>query len=102
MLTSYLRSIVKATLPDKVVTRLRHRRDRHVIGGWKEQGCPLPPPPALKQMIVAEHARRFGIRTLIETGTATGEMIEAMRHVMAEIYSIEIDPGLFANATARF
>jgi hypothetical protein len=47
-------------------------------------------------------ARRYGLRTLVETGTALGETVHALRHDFDAIVSIEIDPELHRRAVARF
>ena len=81
---------------------LWHCRQRKQITDWRKSGYPLPPPPAVKQKVVAEYARLFGVNTLIETGTFAGDMVEATRKVFRRIYSIELDEMLFRQATARF
>ena len=53
-------------------------------------------------MAVREHADRFSIRTLVETGTYEGEMVEAVRKDFDAILSIELDATLHENARRRF
>lgn len=76
--------------------------NRKLVREWERQGEPVPPPHLIKQQIIREHARRFGLKTLIETGTYLGEMVEAMSRVFQRIYSIELDPTLFAQARDKF
>ncbi len=78
------------------------RRQGKQVADWRRNGCPIPPPEAVKQKIVAAYARRFGISTLIETGTFLGEMVEASRNIFKQIYSIELDKTLFRQAQERF
>lgn len=59
-------------------------------------------PHLVKQRIIREHARRFGLRTLVETGTYMGDMVWAMRDQFDEIHSIELDPKLYAMVSKRF
>jgi hypothetical protein len=56
----------------------------------------------VKQRAVREHAARYRLRTLIETGTYYGEMVSATISLFDSIQSIECDPALAALAQARF
>jgi hypothetical protein len=69
---------------------------------WRLSGRPVPPPPLVKQAIVKEYQRRFGIRVLVETGTFAGEMVNAMLGHFDRIYSIELDDTWYARAVERF
>lgn len=55
-----------------------------------------------KQLVVAEYAERFGPRVLVETGTYTGHMVLAMIDRFEHIYSIELDPVLYAKTKRLF
>lgn len=69
---------------------------------WRLAGRPVPPPPLVKQAIVEEYQRRFGLRVFVETGTFAGEMVNAMLGRVDRIYSIELDDAWYARAVARF
>ena len=69
---------------------------------WKLRGEPARAPHLLKQRTVRDYARRYRLRTLVETGTYYGEMVSAMRHHVERIYSIELDPRLARRAIAKF
>ncbi len=69
---------------------------------WKLRGEPRRIPHLLKQRTVLEYARRFGLTTLVETGTYYGEMIAAVAGQFEQIYSIELDPRLAKRAQQRF
>lgn len=60
------------------------------------------PSPQYKQALVIEHAERYNIRTLIETGTYLGDMITAAREHFDCIYSIELSEALYGRAITRF
>ena len=62
----------------------------------------IPPPHAYKQRGVKRYAKQANIRTLIETGTYEGHMIDATRRNFDRIYSIELDPALHEAAARRF
>jgi hypothetical protein len=68
----------------------------------RTRGRPNPPPPIFKQRIVREYGQRFGLSTLIETGTNLGEMLEGTRGVFARIVSVELDDLPWARARHRF
>ena len=69
---------------------------------WKLRGEPPRIPHIVKQRAVLEYAERFGLTTLVETGTYYGEMIAAVAPNFRRIYSIEIEPALARRARARF
>jgi hypothetical protein len=56
----------------------------------------------LKQKVVSEYGERFGLKTLVETGTYYGEMVAAMKSRFDHIYSIEYVPALAERATRKF
>ena len=49
-----------------------------------------------------EYARRFRLPVFIETGTYLGDMVDGVRNVFEEVYSIELSPRLHLEARARF
>jgi hypothetical protein len=69
---------------------------------WERAGKPAPPPHVVKEGILREYARSFGIKTLVETGTCYGDMVEAMRPDFDRIYSIELSKRLHEIARRRF
>jgi hypothetical protein len=81
---------------------LLRRRDEQAGREWAHTGRPVPPPHAIKQQNLRDHGRRYGLRILVETGTARGDMIQAMIDSFDRIISIELSDELFANAQWRF
>jgi hypothetical protein len=69
---------------------------------WILRGRPTRSPHLLKQKVVREYGERFGLRTLVETGTYYGEMVAAMKNRFDRIYSIEFVPELAERATRKF
>lgn len=69
---------------------------------WKIRGEPVRSPHLVKQRAVREYARRYALRTLIETGTYYGEMVDAVKNHFDCIYSIEFDTELARRAALRF
>jgi hypothetical protein len=78
------------------------RRDRRKRREWVAAGRPAPAPSAVKRAVLREYADRFGLRTLVETGTYRGGTIAALRNRFARIYSVELDDALYERAGARF
>jgi hypothetical protein len=78
------------------------RANRRAIQQWNGAGRPLPPPHALKQTVILEHARAGTIGNLVETGTYLGDMVEAVRRRIRRVVSIELDHALAERARARF
>lgn len=69
---------------------------------WNLRGRPVRSPHLVKQRAVLEYARRYKLRTLIETGTYYGEMVAAVKDQFDQLYSIEFDPELARRAIKRF
>jgi len=68
---------------------------------WRRHGCPVPPPSAIKRRTLQRYADRYGLRTLVETGTYKADTVRALRRSFARIYSIEVDPVLYHQAVRR-
>jgi len=69
---------------------------------WILRGRPQRSPHLLKQKVVRAYGERFGLKTLVETGTYYGEMVAAMKSRFARIYSIEFVPALAERARRKF
>jgi len=69
---------------------------------WLRAGRPCPPHHFVKQEAVKEYARAFGLHVFVETGTGVGTMVDAVKDVFEEIYSIELSRELHEIAKRRF
>jgi hypothetical protein len=69
---------------------------------WILRGRPERSPHLLKQKVVRAYGEKFGLKTLVETGTYYGEMVAAMKRRFERIYSIEFVPALAERATGKF
>ena len=78
------------------------RKQPRELAKCERAGKPAPPPHVVKEGILREHARSCGIKTLVETGTCYGDMVEAMRPDFDRIYSIELSERLHEIAKQRF
>lgn len=83
----------------RILFKLRQARE---LVAWLARGRPVPPPHLVKRNVVIRYGRKYSARVLIETGTFTGEMVEACKHRFDRIYSIELDSSLANAATSRF
>jgi hypothetical protein len=75
---------------------------RRLVSEWDRAGRPVPPPPAFKQGVVREYGERFGLQTLVETGTFMGDTVAAGRDQFRRIYSVELSADLARLAKERF
>jgi hypothetical protein len=62
----------------------------------------LPSPPIAKVRAIRFHARRFDIRSFVETGTYYGDTTAAVADAFDRCVTIELSPQLHARAAARF
>lgn len=113
MLRSALKAILRRTFLGEIVRQYRDYRrmkpclhwlmsDMRPYLEWLHAGKPAPPPPVVKQMVVKEYANLLGTRVFVETGTYRGDMVHAVKDHFGRIYSMELDPDLFARARTRF
>jgi hypothetical protein len=72
------------------------------LEAWESRGGRLPLPSLLKQRVVLAHAREFGLRTFVETGTYWGAMVDACKHAFTRIYSIELQRDFYLRARRKF
>lgn len=86
-------------MPQSVRTRFSQWRK---IARWKLRGAPLPPPHAYKVGTVRQYGRTYGLRTLVETGTFMGDMLEAQKDDFDRLISVELSPELYDKARQRF
>ncbi|HEU4937651.1 MAG TPA: hypothetical protein VFT39_14420 [Vicinamibacterales bacterium] len=75
---------------------------RRVALQWRMRGRPLPPPHVVKQLAILQYQRSRRFTTFVETGTFTGEMVDAMRSHFHRVISIEMSPEIHTNAVRRF
>lgn len=97
-----LRYYLKPLLPSFILKKLQSDNHRRQLTKWLKTGSPIPPPHAVKQIIIQEYQQKFQINTLIETGTFLGEMVEAQKMFFTKIISIELSKYLFEKARKRF
>jgi hypothetical protein len=69
---------------------------------WVRDGSILPPTHYVKQKFIRDYIIKYGIKTVVETGTYYGDMVEALRKTVDSIYSIELSKDLYNKAKIRF
>ncbi|TMD10620.1 MAG: hypothetical protein E6J02_00480 [Chloroflexi bacterium] len=72
------------------------------VPAWYLTGRRSVPPHMFKQKVLRSYARRYRLKTLVETGTYVGDMVWALRRDFATIHSIELSEELYEKARARF
>lgn len=92
------RDLLRRTFPFRA---LRGYRSRRQLRQWESRGRTPPTPHVVKQRIVRSFAQQSGIRTLVESGTYMGDMVEAVARDFDAIYSIELDASLCNLARRR-
>jgi hypothetical protein len=73
-----------------------------LVLNWHKHKSPIPPPPKIKQKIVAELGQKYNCKALVETGTYKGDMIFAQLNNFEDLYSIELSPQYHSEALTRF
>lgn len=96
-LASSLRELGKRILPEFVQSRIK--RDL-AMRRWRRTGYAAPSPAHIKLAVLLRNG--IAAATWIETGTYLGDTTAFLAKHSKKVYSIEPEPTLFANATARF
>lgn len=94
--------IKKTPLYPALRTLLRRKREAKEVAGWERRGRTLPPPHRVKQTVLKQLARQYGLTVFIETGTFDGDMVDALKGSFSQIYSIELSPRLHERAKVWF
>lgn len=69
---------------------------------WLASGKPVPPPDLYKHQTIKWYGERFGLDTLIETGTYLGTTVWSVRNHFRRIISIELGQALYERAKKLF
>ena len=94
--------ITKTPLYDSLRNLVIRRRELKELADWERNGRPIPPPHIVKQQTLKTFSKRYGLKILVETGTYYGDMVEAMKDVFNQLYSIELSAELYKKAKKRF
>ena len=94
--------ITKTPLYDSLRNLVIRRRELKQLADWERNGRPIPPPHIVKQQTLKTFSKRYGLKILVETGTYYGDMVEAMKDVFNQLYSIELSTELYKKAKKRF
>ena len=94
--------ITKTPLYDSLRNLVIRRRELKELADWERNGRPIPPPHIVKQQTLKTISKRYGLKILVETGTYYGDMVEAMKDVFNQLYSIELSTELYKKAKKRF
>jgi hypothetical protein len=75
-----------------------------MLWGWGHMPrlANIPPPHSYKQLLVKRYAKKYELRTLVETGTLHGHMVEASARYFDHILSVELGDALHQAASDRF
>jgi len=98
----YIKKILKPLVPKENILSRREKFNAREIQNWENNNKPLPPPHAVKQMVIQEFGERYKCSILVETGTFRGDMIEAQKYNFERLYSIELSQKLHSDAVRRF
>lgn len=98
-LVSKIKKISKKIIPAQ--TR-KWARKKEAVFKWHINGQPIPPPAEIKQRTVKQLGKKYGLTTLIETGTSSGEMIRTTKNNFRKIFSIELGLELYEDAKKLF
>jgi len=94
------------TFVKKVLKKLfgisHNHADDLIVEEWEAAGKPLPPPHQVKRRAILKARKQTGNKILVETGTYTGEMVNAQKDHFKKIYSIELGDDLYASAVENF
>ncbi|OIO19907.1 MAG: hypothetical protein AUJ23_01135 [Candidatus Magasanikbacteria bacterium CG1_02_32_51] len=77
-------------------------REMEKVVRWYLSGKSVSTPGLIKQRTLKKIGIKHNIRIFVETGTAGGGTVDALKKYFTKVYSIEIDDRLFNNAKNKF
>ena len=72
-----------------------------IMRDWEQAGQPLPGPGVFKRSVLRLYGEEFGLTTLVETGTFTGDTPAALKDAFQRIYSVELNSELVRRVKER-
>lgn len=97
-----MKSFLKKILPKSLLNSYYKRQLNKQYAEWSNKGKPFPIPHGIKQWAIISCKEKFGLDTLIETGTYQGFMVEVQKNYFKKIFSIELGEELFLKAKEKF
>ena len=89
----------KTVIYNKPINFIRTGKE---IRNWGKNPKSRTPPQPYKHKIIKMYAKKFSLNIFIETGTYKGKTVEAVKNKFKEIYSIELNKGLYLKAKQKF
>ncbi len=89
----------KKLLYNKPINFIRTGKE---IKRWAKKGTSKSPPQPYRHKIIKMYAKGFSLNTFIETGTYLGNTVNAVKSKFKEVYSIELNKGLYLRAKQKF
>jgi hypothetical protein len=93
---------LRTFIPNRLLGLLKEAETKMQLRKWEQAGRPIPPVHAVKRTAIREAQAKNGAKTLVETGTYTGEMVFVQLRKFDEISSIELSDHYYEQAVKRF
>lgn len=97
-----IKEFLKLLIPQSIQDFILDQKFLSIYRDWEKQGKPVPSPHKAKQYVIAEYAKKYKVKNLIETGTHSGLMVNAMKGKFRQIYSIELSKEFYIKAKNKF
>lgn len=91
--------VVRATFIHEFIERWRYG---NLYCDLAKNGNLISLPDEIKRLTILLYARLYHLTTFVETGTYSGDTVDALRNEFRSIYSIELQPAFYAQAKKRF
>lgn len=72
------------------------------LHNWSRRKKSPPTPQLIKHKIIRELAAKYSLKTLVETGTYLGVMIDANKNYFEKIFTVELNKKLYLRAKRKF
>ena len=98
--------MLKHRLMSSVVSPIKALRNQfmggYIVRRWQQNGKPYPVPHIVKQTVINQCRKQYGLTTLVETGTYLGDMVDVQKAYFDQVISIELSEELARLAQKRF
>ncbi|MGE5400256.1 MAG: hypothetical protein ACM3S2_07620 [Ignavibacteriales bacterium] len=79
-----------------------HISEEKLKAEWEKDNSYVPVPHFVKENAIKQVAAKYQIKTLVETGTYLGFMLEALKDSFDNLISIELSEPLYQRAVKKF
>lgn len=89
-------------LPHPLLRYIKRNYQKLAFKQWLANRKPVPPPHIVKVNLIKTLSQKYPVKNIIETGTYMGDMLDELKRLDLDLYSIELDTYYYSRAKNIF